>query len=224
MLKALDVLVLDIETTCTVDPVVMDRIASKVKPPATMSVPATIAKWEKEKKPDAIKEAISRTALGGAYGQIVAIGYGAIYDGQDQPVRVETSRDEKSLLYDLMSLPVDHGCFPKLVGHHISGFDIPLIRQRCIVNGIKMAHWFPKDPKPWSDTICDTMVAWAGARDTISLSELAFVLGIEVAETIPGSEVPQAWADGMFEDVLAHCSEDVRVTREIYKRIVAAGL
>ena len=224
MLKALDVLVLDIETTCTADSEVMERIAAKVKPPATMSVPATIAKWEREKKPDAIKEAISRTALGGAYGQIVAIGYGVISGGEEQSVRVETSRDEKSLLYDLMSTPVDHGCFPKLVGHHIVGFDIPFIRQRCIVNGIKIAHWFPRDPKPWSDTICDTMVAWAGARDTISLSELAFVLSIEVAETISGAEVPQAWAAGDFEDVLAHCSEDVRVTREIYKRIVAAGL
>lgn len=223
MLKVLDALVLDIETTGTTDPAVIERIASKIKPPGSMSKADTIAKWEAETKPGAIQKAVDETALSGAYGSIIAIGTGVVSEGEDHAIKVRMG-DERDLLEGLMATPVDHGCFPKLVGHAVAGFDLPFIRQRCIVNGVKIAHWFPRDPKPWSDTICDTMVAWAGVRDHISLSELAAVLGIEVAPTISGAEVPSAYAMGKVELVTAHCLEDVRVTREIYKRLVAVGL
>lgn len=217
MIKALDALFLDIETTCTVDPAVIERLSAKIKPPGNISKAETIAKWEADSRPAAVAEAVSRTALSGSYGRIVAIGH-AVADG---PVTVSVSQSEAELLRSLFALDVDHGCFPKLVGHNLTGFDLPFIRQRCIVLGVKLPYWFPRDIKPWSTNLCDTQVAWAGVRDYISLTELAAVLGIEVSPTISGADVPGAFQAGDLEAIVAHCREDVRVTREVYRKISA---
>ena len=83
-----------------------------------------------------------------------------------------------------------------------------------------MAPWFPRDFKPWSDRICDTMVVWSG-RDFIGLERLAHALGIEMAETIAGKDIPAAYHEGRLDEIIAHNVEDLRVTREIYRRIVA---
>lgn len=216
MIKALEPMFVDIETTCTADPAVIERLSAKIKPPGNISKAETIAKWEAESRPAAVAEAVARTALSGSYGSIIAIGV-AVADG----FPTVATGDEADILRLFMAQPVDHGCFPKLVGHNLTGFDLPFIRQRCIVLGVKLAYWFPRDVKPWSDNLCDTQVAWAGVRDYISLSELAAVLGIEVAPTISGAEVPGAYAAGDMDSVVAHCMEDVRVTREVYRKISA---
>lgn len=68
-------LYLDIETIETQDADLRARIAADIKPPASMSKAETIAKWEAEAKPDAIASAIAKTALDGATGHLVCIGY-----------------------------------------------------------------------------------------------------------------------------------------------------
>jgi predicted PolB exonuclease-like 3'-5' exonuclease len=217
MIKEMDPLFVDIETTCTTDPEVAERLAEKITVPGSYSKPESIAKWEAEVKPGLVEEAMLKTALNGAYGKIVCIGL-AVAEGE---IEVFDGCPEKELLESLMSLASDHGAFPRLVGHNLAGFDLPFIRQRCIVNGVKLAYWFPRDVKPWSERICDTMVAWSGVRDSISLSNLAHVLGIEVAPTIKGAQVPAAYHAGRYDEIAAHCREDIRVTREVYRRIVA---
>lgn len=218
-LNPMDVLFLDIETTHTTDPNVIERIASKVKPPGNMSKPETIAKWEIESKPEAVAEAVGKTALNGGYGAIVAIGVA----GMEDVGRILVG-DEAGMLKSLMAIPTNHGTIPRLVGHNIVDFDLKFIRQRCIVHRIPIAGWFPRDPKPWDPLVCDTMVAWCGNREMISLTDLAYILGIGVNPTIDGKDVPRAFWEGRMAEIIDHCMEDLRVVKLIYKALVAAGL
>lgn len=219
-LNPMDVLFLDIETTSTTDMEAIGRIAAKVKPPGNMSKPETIAKWEAESKPSEVAYAVGRTALNGGYGSIVAAGLSSGLDGE---IRVVVG-PEATILAGIMQLPANHGAIPRLVGHNLVDFDLKFIRQRCIVQGVRLAGWFPRDPKPWDPLVCDTMVAWCGNREMVSLNELAAILGITVNPTIPGAEVPRAFQEGRLDDIVAHCTEDIRVVKEIYKALVAAGL
>jgi hypothetical protein len=219
-LNPMDVLFLDIETTHTTDPVAIERIASKVKPPGNMSKAETIAKWEVEVKPSEVAHAVGRTALNGGYGSIVAAGLSHGLEGESRVL----VGGEDSILRGIMNLPTNHGAIPRIVGHNIVDFDLKFIRQRCIVKRIPIAGWFPRDPKPWDPLVCDTMVAWCGSREMISLSELAYILGIKVKPTIEGKEVPRAFQEGRMPEIIDHCVEDLRVVKEIYKSMVAAGL
>ncbi len=213
-IKAMEPLFIDIETTYTTDPLVVQRIGASIKPPGNYKKEDTIAKWEAEEKPGIFAKAVSETALGGEYGRIVCLGL-AIDDG---PI-ASIFKDEATLLAHLMSLPCEHGAFPVLVGHNLISFDLRLIRQRCIVHGVKLAPWWPRELKPWGTAnVFDTMVAWAD-RERISLNELAYVLGIEVKPTLSGSEIPQAFYDGRLEAIREHNTEDIRVTREVYRKL-----
>ncbi len=68
-------IVIDIETIGTSRKDVIDYIAATVKPPATYKKAESIAEWHKEQGPAAIAEAVAKTGLDGAFGQVVCIGY-----------------------------------------------------------------------------------------------------------------------------------------------------
>lgn len=216
-------LYLDIETIGTQSQAVKDRIAETIKPPATISKPETIAAWEKDKKPDAIKEAIAKTSFSGALGHICCIGY--TFD-DDEPQTVswpQEAKDEREMLhYFLQFISVDKFNCPVIVGHNVANFDIRFIWQRAMVLGVRMPNWFPRDPKPWGGEVFDTMTAWAGARDTISMDNLCLALGIEGKGDVDGSMVAQMFADGKHEAIATYCARDVSKTREIHRKMMVA--
>ena len=225
MIKAMEPLFLDIETTYTISSRVQDYIAAKVKPPANMSRPDTIAKWEAESKPDAVKEAVAKSALNGGYGYIVAIGY-AVGDQEPTVLQVQGQVTERDILRQFFQLAAEEGAMPELVGHNLLGFDLPFIIHRAIQHGLRLPFWFPnrRNIKPWSNRVFDTMLVWAGDKGRISLDELAFVLGIEVKPTIKGEDVPRLFWDQKFQQIAEHNREDVRVVQAIYRRMKKAGL
>lgn len=216
-------LYLDIETTPTQSQEVMDRIAETITPPATMSKPETILAWEKDKKPEAIKEAIAKTSFSGALGHICCIGY-AFDDDEPQTVSwpLDSDDEREMLKYFVQFISVDNYKRPVIVGHNVANFDIRFIWQRAMVLGIKMPQWFPRDPKPWGGEVFDTMTAWAGARDTISMDNLCLALGLEGKGDVDGSMVAQMFADGKHEAIAAYCRDDVAKTREIHRKMMVA--
>lgn len=217
---ALKPLYLDIETTYSCDPDVRSRIAAGIKPPGNIKKAETLAKWEQESKPLVVQEALDKTALNGGYGHITAIGFAV----GDEDVQVLVG-DEDELLSALFGLEFEEGARPVIVGHNIIKFDLRFILHRAVVLGIRIPHWFPRRSlKPWSEEAFDTMVRWAGDRDLISQDELAAILGIEVANALPGKDCPKAFYDGQLKKILEHCKEDLRVVREIHRRMVAVGL
>ena len=113
----------------------------------------------------------------------------------------------------------------ELVGHNIIAFDLPFIFQRCLVSGI--------NARPLVDLgeyrvrgVFDTMHRWAlgDRRARVSLDDLAWALGIASSKTdeVEGSKVFDLYQAGRLAEIREYNLNDVRVTRKIYERIVAA--
>ncbi len=214
-------LYLDIETIPASDPAIIADIAAGITPPKTMSKAETIAAWEAETKPGFVKEAVAKTSFNGALGSVCVIGWA----WDDEPVRFATIEkvSEATMLrawVQLVGADADFG--PKIVVGHNVTFDIRFLWQRAIVLGVPMPSWFPKDPKPWGRDTFDTMTAFAGVKDTISLDKLCKALGIPGKDDFDGSMVADAWAAGEVEKVASYCRADVERVRLIHRKMQIA--
>lgn len=219
-------LYLDIETIPAQSPEVRARIAEAVKAPGSMKKAETIAQWEAEQKPAAVEEAIAKTALNGAYGHICCVGW-AVDDGAPQSYSMcDFSTDEETEMLDhffeALRRENDMRFAVTVVGHNVSGFDIRFIWQRCIALGIRAPAWLPRDPKPWGNDVFDTMTAWAGSRDTISMDNLCAALGLPGKGEIDGSMVGKLFAEGRHEEIAEYCRADVERTRQIHRKMMIA--
>ena len=214
----------DIETIPAQSEDAKALVAATVKPPAAMKKAETIAAWEKEQKASAVEEAISKTSFNAAFGQICCIGFA--FDNSPPtsiswPINTDDERLMISAFFDEAGKIIGNR-FPVIVGHFITGFDIRFIWQRCMVLGIRVPAWLPKDPKPWDASVFDTMTAWAGARDTISMDNLCQALGLVGKGEIDGSMVGQMFADGKHKEIASYCRDDIYRTRAIHRKMMAA--
>jgi hypothetical protein len=110
----------------------------------------------------------------------------------------------------------------ELVGHNIIGFDLPFIFQRCIVHELQVRA-FVNLADFNVRGVFDTMHRWwLGARRTVSLDDLAWALGIESSKTeeVEGSKVFDLYQAGKLNLIREYNLKDVRVTRQIYERMV----
>lgn len=214
-------LYLDIETLPTADADVIAEIASGITAPKTMSKAETIAAWEAETKPNLLKEAVGKTSFSGALGSVCVIGWA----WDDQPVQSATVEkiSEATMLRAWVHLVRSAGDYGSkiVVGHNV-GFDIRFLWQRAMVLGVEMPSWFPRDPKPWGHDTFDTMAAFAGSQDRISLDKLCRALGIEGKGDFDGSMVADAWAAGEHDKVAAYCRADVERVRAAHRRMQIA--
>lgn len=216
-----DFLYLDIETIPTADPAHIAVITDSITPPGNISKAETIAAWEAEKKPVLIAEAIAKTSFNGAYGSVCCIGWA----WGDFPAVSTIGADEADVLrsaFDRITQNTPLHAVPTIVGHFVAGFDIRFLWQRAMVLGVTMPHWFPRDPKPWSREVFDTMNAWCGARDTISLDNLCKALGIPGKDEVDGSMVAGMWQRGQFNEIADYCRADVDRVRNVHRKMQVA--
>ncbi len=219
---------IDIETIPTSRRDVRDYIAASIKPPGTLKKPESIRVWMDNDKEQAIDDAVAKTGLDGAFGQIVCIGIDAHDDGN--PV-VFSSLEERDLLTrfngflsdqirpaDLMATTV--------VGHNVASFDLRFLLQRYIVNSIKPHLLIARSAgaKPWeSDKVYDTMIQFAGVGNRISLDKLCLALSIQSPKgEIDGSKVAEYVAAGALDQVAEYCGRDVDAVRSVHRRMVFA--
>lgn len=179
------------------------------------------AEYEAKAEEDYLK-----TSFDGGAGQICVIGW-AIDDGDPQSVSATGlgSSDEKFLLerfFSAMHAAYRPGNRATIVGHNIINFDLRFLWQRSMVLGVRPPGFFPRDPKPWDDSVFDTMLQWAGQRGTISMDRLCLALGLPGKGDISGKDVWPMVQAGRIEDVAAYCRDDVRRTRAIFKRMTFA--
>jgi len=217
-------LYLDIETIPAQSASAKSLIALSVKPPAQMKKADTIAAWEIEQKPQAVEDAIAKSSLNAAFGHICCIGM-AVDDGDVNSISwPNNATSEFEMINGFFEVVGDAigNRFPTVVGHYITGFDLRFIWQRCIVLGIRVPAWVPRNPKPWDPVVFDTMTAWAGARDTISMDNLCAALGLPGKGDIDGSKVAAMWANGEHEAIAAYCRGDVERTRAIHRKMQLA--
>lgn len=165
-----------------------------------------------------------KTSFDGGLGQICAIGWA--FDN-DEPASVQvddlTPASEAAMLrtfFDaIKGKPSQRVCF---IGHNVIGFDLRFVWQRAMVHKIKPPFHFPRDPKPWSETVFDTMLAWSGLKVGGSMDKLCRVFGIAGKGEMDGSKVWPMVQAGQIEAVATYCRGDVDRTRQLHKRMTFA--
>lgn len=215
-------LYLDVETIGTKDPAILQEIAASITPPGNIKKAETIAEWEANTKPQLVTEAFSKTALNGALGQIICIGWA----WNDDETRAAVDGAEANLLEATFeqiqeAKPKNH-YRPVIVGHNVANFDIRYLWQRAIVLGVRLPAWLPRDPKPWAENVHDTMTMWGGTRDYISLDSLCRALKLPGKGNITGSDVQRLWDAGEREAIASYCQQDVERVRNIHRKMMIA--
>ena len=230
----------DIETAPASDPTLLEEIAATVRPPATITKAETLAKWDEEKRPTAIAEAIAKTALSPEDGSIISV---CLATDDGEPVVIMRPPEEPSdagLLKKVFSHISDmiedasvtsnttgeliHRPTPWLIGHNIVGFDLPWLWKRAVIHGLELPFALPSpDELRHSKNCYDTMLAWAGMRGTISLSRLSRVLGIADPKAsqngISGKNAWEFWQRGDLDAVDTYNRGDVIAVRAIFQRL-----
>lgn len=213
----------DIETVPAQDPAVRQELIDSVRPPAQYKKPESIAEWLKENREAEGNAEWLKTSFDGGVGQIVCIGF-AIDDGDSRSYSAPdlSTASEKKVIEDFFCAVLDAG-HSAYVGHNLIGFDLPFIWKRCMVLGIKPPAGFPRNPKPWSELVVDTMLLWdSQQRAGGSMDRLCRLLGIPGKGGFGGADVWPAIEAGEYEKVAAYCRADVDRTRALHRRMTFA--
>lgn len=209
-------LYLDIETIPSQLDWVKEQIAQSIKPPATISKAETIEAWWRDKSKKAIDDEYRKTSFDGTYGQITCIGY-AFDDEPAQTVGEHLEYfSEYTMLLDFAS-DINSRKITKIVGHNIFDFDLEFIKKRAIIHGVKIE--LPFLASKYDSVFYDTMTKWS-TQKRISADKLARVLGIKGKSDIDGSMVWDMHQRGEHQAIADYCADDVRMVREIYKRMI----
>lgn len=212
---------LDIETIPCQSAEYRTRVREGIKPPGTIKKPESILQWLEENAETATDEAVAKTSFDPAYGHICTIGW-AIGDDMVLSLHAANVSDEADIIRGFFDALPKMG-MAKFIGHYITGFDLRFIMCRAIVLGVKIPSIWPRDPKPWDQSVFDTMIAWAGARGTISQDRLCEALGLSGKGDFDGSMVAAAWANGEHQRIAEYCRSDVETVRAIHRRFEAVG-
>ena len=191
---------------------------------------AMIARWERELAPvkavEVADEKWRKTALDGSRGEIAVIGW-AFGDEQTNAVYrdMRAADGEQDLLREFFLDLKDHITMlggshrdVRFIGHNIEAFDLRFLFQRSVINGVRPP--VSLTPGRYSECLYDTMTAWSGWQNRISLDNLCRALGVKSPKgEIDGSKVWDYVRDGKIEDVAEYCKGDVSATREAYWRM-----
>lgn len=218
---------LDIETIPTQRDDVRAFIAKSVTHPGNIKKAETIAAWNENEKPAAVEEAVSKTGLDGAFGQVVCVGMDLRDDGVPMVISGLSEADVLRSVNEAMTAEFEasDAFSTTIVGHNVSAFDLRFLVQRYIVNGIKPHHIIARSAqaKPWeSEKVYDTMVQFAGVGNRISLDKLCLALGLPGKGDITGADVWPMVQAGKLQEVADYCADDVRKTRAVFKRMTFA--
>lgn len=226
---------LDIETAPTRDPETIAAIRANVRPPASYKKPESIAAWHAAEGEAAAQEAIGRTALDAAAGEVIAIGLAR--DDEFPPVVLHRTPEEPEvdLFRRFFAIVQDwledeavadaHGnpifpAAPYFIGHNVA-FDLGFVWRRAIIHNLRPPFHLPgPNARAGKDYGC-TMQAWAGYRDKVSLQALCRALALPDPKADgAGAQAWQWWQQGDVERVARYCAGDVEAVRAIWERLL----
>ncbi|NNI55757.1 ribonuclease H-like domain-containing protein [Pasteurella multocida] len=208
---------IDIETIPTQNHDFQAYVYETLKAPANYKDPEKISAWLEEGR----MEAVNKTSLDGAFGEIVAISVAI----NDEPIQTFYREDWQSpdREWDILTrfncylIEKANKCktVPIFIGHNLTKFDGLFIWHRHIINGVKPYY------KIDNRNTYDTMLEWCGynREKSPSLDKLCKVLGIEQKGDIDGSKVWDFVQAGKINEVAEYCAKDVERVRKIYKRM-----
>lgn len=225
----------DIETIPAQDPVAIELIKADIeKQKLSVKAPGNYKDQEKidayikaeVEKLDAEFDATYRkTSFDGGLGEICCISW-AIDDNASQSIYGDTESEMLREFYAELQENYNASSQqrPKFIGHNIVNFDLRFLFQRSVMNNVKPPMMIPFSAKPWDESIFDTMTAWAGHGNRVSLDKLCKIFNIplkgsEIGEEIDGSKVWDFYQAGRIADIARYCEGDVDRTRQAYKRM-----
>ena len=107
----------------------------------------------------------------------------------------------------------------KLVGHNITGFDMPLIVRNFVKYDLEIPRQLMlHDIKPWESCMLDTSKIWKfGSWTGAPLGLLCTALGIPSPKNdLSGSKVTEAyWQNDQLERIKDYCEGDVKATANV---------
>lgn len=217
------ILTFDIETLPCNDPEVIDQLRATIKPPATHKKPETIAAWMEENAESALAELVAKTSFDGMYGRVACIAW---TDNGGETVFSTLASDSEYDSIKMFFSFIENTCHNQTVfcGHNIAGFDLPFLKHRAIILGIKPPRILMSAmiAKPWDSCIADTMLMWSPDREKrASMDKICKALGIAGKEGFDGSMVAETWPVDPMK-VIDYCKDDVRRTVAMYKRMTFA--
>lgn len=219
----------DVETLACTDAEVIESLRATVKPPATHKKQETIDSWMAENAESALAEMVAKTSFDGMYGKIACIAWK--FDDGEVCSSLDTDTEEQAInrFYDAVrcAVKVDyHGGSTNVpiqfCGHNIAGFDLPFLKHRSIILGIKPPPNLiaAMNAKPWDKCIADTMTMWSSDNQKrVSMDKLCKAFGIQGKDGFDGSMVNAEWTTGSKQRVIQYCRDDIDRTYAIYKRI-----
>ncbi len=212
----------DIETLPTNDQSIIDDIAATIKPPGSIKKAESIKAWMDENYEQALVDAISKTALDGMYGRIACIAWH--HPHTDHMMSTDKYMTEHEAISSFYTWLRQHG-EDDFCGHNIAGFDLPFLKHRSMILGIKPPSNILKamNARPWDDCIKCTMLMWSSDKSKmVSMKKLCKVFGIPYDhDGFNGSMVAETWGTDP-DKVIQYCRDDVARTVEIYKRLTFA--
>lgn len=214
----------DLETLRSTDEEIIESFRKSIKAPANYTKPETIAKWHEENGAQALADMVAKTSFDGLYGSIACIAWQS--DSDDTVFCSPAEYSERETIELFYSFIIQEKNNDKFCGHNLAGFDLPFLKHRSIILGIKppKALMNAMNAKPWDSCIADTMLMWSSdSQKRASMDKLCKAFGIKGKDGFDGSMVNDEWVNGDRNKVIEYCKDDVRRTVEIYNRITFSG-
>ena len=229
---------LDVETVPSQKPGARDHIRASVKPPGTLKKAESIAAWWKDDSEAALEEAYRKQSLdGGLAGEIISIAIvGNNLDDDPGWVMCRTPDQPEALVLtgfiqavvkrlDAEAIKNAGGEYnfaqdPYFIAHN-AAFDLGYLWRRCIVNHIIVPFKLPSPSARAGRDYGDTMQAWAGYGNRVSLDALCRALDVPSPKDggIDGAGVFDAWLAGEHERIAAYNLRDTLATRDVWHRL-----
>lgn len=211
----------DMETIPDQSPDAMAETLANISPPGQYKKQESIDKWMAENAEAAAEEAYQKLGLHGISGEICSIAW-AVDDGEiDSHIRLpgESEADLIDAFFADVRLGLNHDqtrlCW---IGHNVIDFDLRFLKQRCIVNSIHPPLRIPADARH-GQYVFDTMKAWGGWKGFVSQDALCKALGIPGKSGMTGADVWPYYQAGRYKEIQEYNVEDVRIVREIHRRM-----
>ena len=178
-------------------------------------------RFGKEKAEEIGDAAWRKTSFDATQGHICCIGW-AMDDAAPESDFIQTINDERDVLrffFSELHKNFDPRRRPLFIGHNHAAFDLPFIYRRAVILGVEPPRFLPTVPRPWDESVFDTMYQWAGHGNRIGMDALCKALGIPGKDGMDGSMVCDAFLQGRIAEISEYCKGDVERTRQIYKRM-----
>lgn len=179
---------------------------------------------EQKRLDDEFDATYRKTSFDGGLGEICCIGF-AIDDREPIVLYGKFEHELIAMFYAIIANEYNANSDqrPVFIGHNVINFDLRFLFQRSVMCNVKPPIFIPFNAKPWDSNVYDTMTAWAGFGNRVSLDKLCKIFELEDSgNELDGAKVWDYYKDGRIAEIAEYCKQDVVQTRQAYKRMTFA--